>query len=67
MWINANNLWDSDDSDREQSYRGYRPSKDFDSYTYELYLKFAEPEELEFDVVKYKTMYKMWKYVDQIC
>lgn len=42
------------------SYRGFIPSKQFESDIYQLYLKYASTQELENDIVFYNTMLKMY-------
>lgn len=48
------------------SYRGFTPSKQFESDVYQLYLKYASPQELENDIVFVITMRKMYHEIKEL-
>jgi hypothetical protein len=47
-------------------YRGFIPSKQFESDIYQLYLKYASTQELENDIVFYNTMLKMYNEIKEL-
>ena len=48
------------------SYRGFIPSKQFETDDYQLYLKYASTQELENDIVFYNTMLKMYNDMKEL-
>ena len=59
--IHMDDFW-QDQLRKRSSHLGKIPSEDFDTEQYEVFLTYASPEELDYDILKRDTLQKIIKH-----